>query len=110
MKKDEMSSFTQNLSQKIGDEKAGLIADDLGKLIADNAQMNKTIEDLQKDKSRLEKEKENLITTNGNLLQQVSMGFSDDDNNLSQEKEDNKKREELFNRKNWFDERGNFKM
>ena len=37
----DFEKITQSIQEKLGQENVGLIADDLGKLITDNANMNK---------------------------------------------------------------------
>ena len=92
------------LQEKIGEETAGTIADDLASLIADNETMNQEITKRDNQISDLQKRNTTLITANGNLLQQVSMGFQKPkDNN----EEDNKPKSTSF--KDCFDEKGNFK-
>ena len=71
--------ITKSIQDKLGKENTSLIADDLGKLITDNATMNKDLKGRDERISKLEQDKEALITSNGNLLQQVVMG---DDSSL----------------------------
>lgn len=100
---DFQAKITQ-LQEKIGAETAGTIADDLASLIADNESMNQEISKRDTKINDLEKRNTTLVTANGNLLQQVSMGFQKPkDNN----EEDNKPKSTSFN--DCFDERGNFK-
>ena len=106
MKKEDFEALTNSMQEKLGKEATSKIADDIGKLITDNAQMNKEIENRDNQITKLKQEKENLITTNGNLLQQVAMGedllFSGSQN---KQKEEPKK---PFSFKSCFDEKGNF--
>lgn len=105
MKNEEMTNLTNSIRQKLGDEASAKISDDLGTLITNNAQMNKDISERDTKIDNLQKDKESLIETNGNLLKQVSMGF-DDRGNKNEEKDDKPK---SFNFKDCFDEKGNFK-
>ena len=91
------------LQTKIGEETAGTIADDLASLIADNESMNQEITKRDNQISDLQKRNTTLITANGNLLQQVAMGFQKSNDN----KENEKPKSTSF--KDCFDERGNFK-
>ena len=70
----EFEKITKSIQDKLGKENTSLIADDLGKLITDNATMNKDIKQRDERISKQEQDKEALITSNGNLLQQVAMG------------------------------------
>lgn len=102
----EFEKITHSIQEKIGKEKTGLIADDLGKLITDNANMNKEMKTRDDEIVKLKQDKENLITTNSSLLQQVSMGDEPPETNSY-----NKKEEEIkpFDYRSAFDEKGNFK-
>lgn len=104
MKNDEMKSFIENLQGKLGEDNSSLIADDLGKLMTDNSQMNSEIENKNKEISSLKNDKEMLIKTNGSLLQQVSMGI--DVKKLEEEKQE--KDETQFSFSSAFDKKGNF--
>lgn len=107
MKNEDMQNFVENIREKIGEENSGLIADDLGTLITDNASMNSQLENKDKKIEKLEKDKENLISANGNLLQQIGMGEETprNFNKNNEEKEEDKK----FSFKTAFDEKGRFK-
>ena len=74
MTEKEFEKITKSIQDKLGKENTSLIADDLGKLITDNATMNKDLKQRDERISKLEQDKEALITSNGNLLQQVAMG------------------------------------
>ena len=100
----EFEKLTNSIKEKLGEENTSLIADDLGMLITDNATMNKEIADKDKQIDKLKDDKEKLITTNGSLLQQVSMGIEPQKD--EEEKKENKK--EFFDFKTVFDEKGNF--
>lgn len=105
MKKEEMEQLTNGIQEKLGKEYSALIADDLGKLITDNTLMNSEISKRDEKISRLQTDKENLITTNGNLLQQVAMG-QDDGNIMTNKKEEEKPK--IIDYRNIFDEKRKF--
>lgn len=105
MKSDEMKTLTDGIQQKLGKDAVGLIADDLGKIISDNAQMNTEIENRDNKIKTLESDKELLTTTNGKLLQQISMGIETPKTN--KEKEPNEK-PKPYSFKSAFDEKGRF--
>ena len=103
MKKEEMEQLTNGIQEKLGKEASALIADDLGKLITDNTLMNSEISKRDEKISRLETDKENLITTNGNLLQQVAMGR--DDGNIMANKKEDVEKPKIIDYRNIFDEK-----
>lgn len=105
MKKEDFEKITESMQEKLGKENSSLIADDIATLITDYSNMNKEIDNKNKQIEKLKNDKENLITANGNLLQQVSMGFE----TKEEISKDNKKEEiKKFSFKNCFDEKGNF--
>ncbi len=103
----EFEKITKSIQDKLGKENTSLIADDLGKLITDNATMNKDLRGRDERISKLEQDKEALITTNGNLLQQVAMGDEGGLINKNEQKEDEPPKP--FDYRSVFDEKGNFK-
>ena len=103
----EFEKITKSIQDKLGKENTSLIADDLGKLITDNATMNKDLKQREERISKLEQDKEALITTNGNLLQQVAMGDEGGLINKNEQKEDEPPKP--FDYRSVFDEKGNFK-
>lgn len=107
MTEKEFEEVTKSIQDKLGKEKTSLIADDLGKLITDNATMNKDLKGRDERISKLEQDKEALITSNGNLLQQVAMG---DEGNLTNKNETkDEEPPKPFDYRSVFDEKGNFK-
>lgn len=107
MTEKEFEKITKSIQDKLGKENTSLIADDLGKLITDNGTMNADLRGRDERISKLEKDKEALITTNGNLLQQVAMGDEGGLINKNEPKEDEPKKP--FDYRSVFDEKGNFK-
>ena len=107
MTEKEFEKITKSIQDKLGKENTSLIADDLGKLITDNATMNKDLKGRDERITKLEQDKEALITTNGNLLQQVAMGDENDLINKNKPKEDEQPKP--FDYRSVFDEKGNFK-
>ncbi len=105
MKQDEMKKLTDSIQEKIGKDASALIADDLGILITDNAQMNTNIENRESEIDKLKQDKENLITTNGNLLQQIGMG----EEQPLHKKETIEEKPKVFSFKTAFDDKGRFK-
>lgn len=103
----EFEKITKSIQDKLGKENTSLIADDLGKLITDNATMNKDLKQRDERISKLEQDKEALITSNGNLLQQVTMGNEENLSNKHEPKDDEPPKP--FDYRSVFDEKGNFK-
>ena len=106
MKQDEMKQLTDSIQEKLGKDAVGIIADDLGKIITDNAQMNTEIETRDNKILQLEQDKNLLTTTNGKLLQQISMGEEIAPRNFNKKEEQEKK---PYSFKLAFDEKGHFK-
>lgn len=106
MKQDELKKITDSIQEKLGKDNVGIIADDLGKIITDNAQMITEIETRDNKISKLESDKELLTTTNGKLLQQISMGEEITQNYNKKEETEKPK---TYSFKSAFDEKGNFK-
>lgn len=73
MTREEHEKVIQSIQEKIGDETAGIIADDLGILITDNVTMNETISNKDNEIIQLQKSKDMLTVTNNKLLQQVRL-------------------------------------
>lgn len=107
MKNEDMQKIVNSIQEKIGNEASGLISDDLGMLITDNTNMNKDLTNKENEINKLKQQKEQLIATNGNLLQQVSMGNQDDFKNNIHTKQDEEPKKP-FSFKAQFDEKGNF--
>lgn len=107
MNKEDFGKFINGIQEKLGKENSSKIADDLGTLITDNSKMNSDIDKKNKQIEQLKTDKENLITTNGNLLQQITMGEKEDlDYNKNKQKEEKPK--EPFSFMKQFDKNGNF--
>ena len=78
MKNEEMNSITKQIQEKLGKEHSGTIADDLGKIITDNTNTTKLIEEKNKEIEKLKSTNELLAVANGQLLQQIGMESEDD--------------------------------
>lgn len=106
MKKEEMEKITNGIIEKVGKDKAGLIADDIGLLITDNANMNNSLKNKDSEIEKLKTDKENLINTNGNLLQQVAMGLEEE--NPYNKKQEPEEKPKAFDFRTVFDEKRKF--
>ena len=105
MKKEDLQELFNGIEQKIGSENYSKMADDIGVLLTDNETMNNTIENKNKKIEELNRNNEILITANGNLLQQIGMEVSKENNSETQT--ENKL---TFSLKDAFDEKGEFKI
>lgn len=104
MKEKEFNELINNMQSKLGEEASGLIADDLGMLISDNKAVNDTESKYQDEIKMLRDQKEKLIATNGNLLQQISFGVEEQAN--EEVKEEPRKHIDF---REFIDASGNFK-
>lgn len=107
MKKEDFDNLTKSMQEKLGKEASAKIADDIGKLITDNTQMNNEISKRDNEINKLKQDKENLIATNSSLLQQV--GMSTEDFSTSKKPKEDEVEKKPFSFKSCFDEKGNFK-
>lgn len=107
MKNDEMQNLSNSIQEKLGKENSALIADELGRILTNNSQMNTEIENRDTKIEKLTQDKENLITTNGNLLQQISM--AEDVKTVQKNTEQENTNVKKYDLKNAFDSKGNFK-
>ena len=105
MKEEFLKGITDSISAKVGEENAGIIADDIGKLLTANTQAIETIDSLNKQVESLKETNEKLVAANGSLLQQIP-AVADYDKHPSQEAPEEKK---TFNFRDMFDKNGNFK-
>ena len=105
MEQEELNNIIDSIKEKIGDDLSGQVADDLAKIVTANTTAVDTISNKEKEIEKLNKEKENLIIANGNLLQQVSFVPKKED---KKDKDDEGEKEEI-KISDIFDEKGNFK-
>ena len=71
MNEDLLKGITDSITAKVGEENAGIIADDIGKLITANKETIDNIKSLNTKVSELEDTNEKLVKANGSLLQQI---------------------------------------
>jgi prefoldin subunit 5 len=105
MKEELLKDITSSISEKLGEENASIIADDIGKLITANTQTIETIESLKKEVSTLEDTRDKLVRANASLLQQIP-AVADYEKHQEAPVEEEKK---AFNFKSMFDKHGNFR-
>lgn len=99
----ELEKITKSISDKVGKETAGIIADDLGTLMTMNKTTNDEITKLKQTNAELQTRNEQLIASNSNLLKQIPC--QSDLGIIKEEKKDTTK----FSYFDMFDEKGNFK-
>ena len=104
MNSEELKSFLDSTKEKLGEENAALISDDLGNLITKNTEVFNTLNNKEKEITRLNDLNQKLVSANGSLLQQVGAGFE----KSSHEPEDNPPKKS-FDFRDAFDEKGRFK-
>lgn len=104
MKEKDFQELINNMQTKLGEEASGLIADDLGMLISDNKAVNDSEVKYQDEIKMLKDQKEKLIATNGNLLQQISFGV--EEQSKEEVKEEPRKHIDF---RDFIDSNGNFK-
>lgn len=104
MKEKDFQELINNMQSKLGEEASGLIADDLGMLISDNKAVNDSEVKYQDEIRNLKDQKEKLIATNGNLLQQISFGV--EEQTKEEVKEEPRKHIDF---RDFIDSNGNFK-
>ena len=102
MKNEDLQALTDSIKEKLGEESAALIADDLGVLITKNNEVVETLDKQEKEITTLKDTNEKLVLANGSLLQQVPMGKKEEP--ISEEST-----KKSFNFSEMFDEHGNFK-
>lgn len=103
----DLELITKSIQKKLGKETSSKIADDMASILTIKSNYEKQNKEYQDEIKELKNDKEVLITANGNLLQQVSMG-KEEDLNPKKEKEENKILAKDFNFSAVFDSKGNF--
>lgn len=102
MKSDELDKITQSINEKVGNETAGIIADDIGTLITLNKSTCDEIAKLTEENENLKQRNEQLITSNANLLKQIPVTKE------SEPKKENSKIDTSFSFMSQFKENGEF--
>lgn len=102
MKYKEFEDKVSLITDKIGNDSANLILDDVAVLLTDNQQMNKELETKDKEIEDLKSSIDKLQKVNGNLLLQIPA--------IKEVKNEESKRREYHSMRDSFDEKGNFKI
>ena len=105
MKQEDFEKLQNTMSTKLGQDNFALITDELATMMTDNNLMNTQITDANKQIDKLKQDKQNLLETNGNLMQKITMGF--DDNFVKKKEQETEVKK--YNINDAFDEKGNFK-
>lgn len=106
MKNEKLNDIIESMKDKIGKETSALINDSFMEILTDNSSMNEIIKTKDDEINTLKKDKEELIKTNGNLVQQVTASVIDFSNEENDEKNDNKY--ENLKREDFYDAKGNY--
>lgn len=103
MNSEELNTFFDSIKEKLGEENSALISDDLANLYTKNTEVYNQMGNKDKEIERLNNLNQKLVSANGSLLQQVSVGM---EKSTHEEDEPPKK---SFNFRDAFDEKGRFK-
>lgn len=104
MKQEEFEKLQNRMSEKLGKDNFAKISDDIATLMTENNNMNTQLNARDTEITKLKEDKSNLLETNGNLMQKISVGFEEPTE--PQKKAEPKK----IDIRDCFDERGNFKI
>jgi hypothetical protein len=102
MDSEQLTKISDSIKEKLGEESAALIADDLGILITQNKEVQDLLQKQEDEITTLKDTNEKLVLANGNLLKQVPMGKAEEEPKAEEPKKS-------FNFSDMFDEHGNFK-
>lgn len=97
----DFESVRTSISEKIGEENAGLIADDFATMLTLEKEYTDRLKETEKERDVLKERNEKLINANANLLMKIGTEVREP---IREEVE-----EKPFNFANLFDEKGNFK-
>lgn len=98
----DFESVRTSISEKIGEENAGLIADDFATMLTLEKEYTDRLKETEKERDVLKERNEKLINANANLLMKIGTEVREP---IREEVEE----EKPFNFANLFDEKGNFK-
>lgn len=98
----DFESVRTSISEKLGEENAGLIADDFATMMTIEKEYTDRLKETEKERDVLKERNEKLINANANLLMKIGTEVKEPER---KEIEENKP----FNFASLFDEKGNFK-
>lgn len=99
----DLTEITNKIQEKLGKEESGKIADDIANILVFEKSNKELLNDKDNKIEKLEKDKEVLITANGNLLLQVPQ-IKEPEETMTEEKP-----KEPFDFRSVFDSKGKFK-
>lgn len=99
----DLTEITNKIQEKLGKEESGKIADDIANILVFEKSNKELLNDKDNKIEKLEKDKEVLITANGNLLLQVPQ-IKEPEEGMNEEKT-----KEPFDFRSVFDSKGKFK-
>lgn len=99
----DLTEITNKIQEKLGKEESGKIADDIANILVFEKSNKELLNDKDNKIEKLEKDKEVLITANGNLLLQVPQ-IKEPEEGMNEEKP-----KEPFDFRSVFDSKGKFK-
>lgn len=99
----DLTEITNKIQEKLGKEESGKIADDIANILVFEKSNKELLTDKDNKIEKLEKDKEVLITANGNLLLQVPQ-IKEPEETMNEEKT-----KEPFDFRSVFDSKGKFK-
>ena len=102
MNNSELTNITNSFKEKLGEENYALISDDIGILLTKNSEVLEELDKKDNEIKDLSSRNEKLVSANGSLLKQVSMGVDKEIVEVNETKKS-------FNFKDAFDEKGRFK-
>lgn len=87
-----IEDITNSIKEKLGEEEAGKIADDLASIIINDKSLHETISNKDKEISKINADKDLLVSANANLLLKIPAGKESDEDfgNSGRKQEDNK--------------------
>lgn len=100
MTEEELNKSFDNIKNILGDENYSLISGEIGSLITRNEEINKSIDNKDKEIKDLKEKNEKLVLANGSLLKQVP---------IKEEVKKAVKEPDDFNFRDLFDNKGHFK-
>ena len=73
MTDEDITGFNDRITEKLGKEKAAVIADEIGILITKNTEAQKQHQELQNKLKEVQLTNEKLVAANANLIHQIPM-------------------------------------
>lgn len=103
-----LSNIVDSIQEKLGKEESGKIADSLANILVIEEANQKTIKEKDETLEKIKKDKEMLIEANGNLLLHQAQA-REEDSFFDEGKNKKEEKNEPFDFRSIFDEKGKFK-